>query len=359
VDSLPSPTTTAVDADIQAILDADEVEQILKSILSELPAGHAALLTAEEEQRLLEIYADGQQASSELCSATSDVQIHHLERRIQAGKLAHDELIQRNLRLVASVALKYGRGAHHLEFDDLLQEGAIGLSHAIQGFKLSLNMRLSTYATWWIRQAITRAIADQERTIRIPVHMNEKISQLRRIEEALTSKLGRTPTQEEIALDFEQFSPNECSQVRACWNRNRPLPAELADRLEKAVKRIQQLNQFVATDPLSTDAAVGEESDTTLGDLIPAPKQTEPEAHVMSAEMREHLLEALHKNFQERTCLILEKRFGLDGDEPKTLEQIGQLYGLTRERIRQIEAKALRRLQHPKYARKLRDFLEH
>lgn len=348
---------TAVDQEMLSLAEADEVEQLLKSILADKAGDSTALLTHEEEHRLLEIYADGQRAACELQYADGDLHTYQIERRVQMGKYAHEELIRRNLRLVAKNVVKHGKRARHLDFEDMLQEGTIGLSRAIERFDLNLNMRLSTYATWWIRQAISRAVADQDRAIRLPVHMTEKIIRLWRIERALEASLSRPPTEAELALEVEPFSPNDCATIRVYWQHNRPLPNELAQRLEHAITIVRKLQAFAANEPISTDLPVKGAESSTLADFIPADNIEAPESQVFQTSLRQALRQVMAE-LPERTQLILQQRFGLNDGVTHTLEEIGQQFNVTRERVRQIEAKALRMLRHPLRSRKLIDFLE-
>jgi RNA polymerase primary sigma factor len=355
VDSIPKTDATE-DQEVASLVDSDEVQQRLSSILSNATE-HKVLLTAEEERRLLEICADGQRARQELDHAISDFHQHQIQRRIDMGKQAHDELIQRNLRLVAANVLKYGKHARHLAFEDLLQEGSIGLSHAIERFDLDLNMRLSTYATWWIRQAITRALADQDRTIRLPVHMVEKILRLYRIEQELEMTLRRAPTEAELALEIELFSPNDCQAIRHCWKTHRPLPEELAERLNKAILHIQKLRQIATSEPVSIDLPVNGDESSTLSDFIRASQEDETESKVYQAFLIRAVVQLLEQ-LPDRLRWVLSKRFGLEDGRSQTLEEIGKQLNLTRERVRQIEAKALRILKHPLHSRGLKAYLE-
>lgn len=356
VDSI-QPIAAPIDHELLSLLEADEVEQLLKSILTDNEDNSKQLLTPEEERRLLEIYADGRRAGGELQYTESDFHSHQVQRRIRAGNLARDELVRRNLRLVAANVIKYGKGVRQLAFEDLLQEGAIGLSHAIERFDLDLNMRLSTYATWWIRQAITRAMADQDRTIRLPVHMVEKILRLRRIERELEMALGRSPTEDEIALELGDISPNDCQTIRSCWESGRPLPDAMASLLERAIRILHKLQQAATIEPLSLDLPVNGTESSTLGEFIPCKAAEDPESQSLRVDLGLSINEVT-ADLSQRTRWVLRQRFGLDDGQPRTLEYIGQQLNITRERVRQIEAKALRMLKHPLRARKLRDSLE-
>ena len=248
-------------------------------------------------------------------------------RMIERGDLAREKLTNANLRLVVSVAKKYvGRGMSML---DLVQEGNLGLIRAVEKFQHHKGFKFSTYATWWIRQAITRAIADQARTIRIPVHMVETINRLIRTSRRLQQELGREPTSEEIAAVMDP-----------------PMTAE-------KVREIQKISQ----EPVSIDMPIGEEEDSNLGDFIEDQKALAP-ADAASQQMLKEQMERVLGQLSERERNVLELRFGLEDGRARTLEEVGKAFGVTRERIRQIEAKALRKLRHPTKSRQLRDYLE-
>ena len=272
----------------------DPVRQYLKKI------GRVALLSGDEEVALA--------------------------KRIEAGdQEAKDELTNANLRLVVSIAKRYvGRG---MSFLDLIQEGNMGLMKAVDKFDYRLGFKFSSYATWWIRQAITRAIADQARTIRIPVHMVETINKLIRIQRQLLQDLGRDPVPEEIGAEMN-------------------LPT----------KKVREILK-IAQEPVSLETPIGEEDDSHLGDFIEDKDATSPEQHAASEMLKTQLAEVLD-TLTDREENVLRLRFGLDDDNPRTLEEVGRVFGVTRERIRQIEAKALRKLRHPSRSNQLRDFLE-
>jgi len=272
----------------------DPVRQYLREI------GKVPLLLAEDEVELAKQFEKGQ-------------------------KRAKDKLTESNLRLVVSIAKKYiGRG---LSLLDLIQEGNQGLIRAVEKYDWRKGYKFSTYATWWIRQAITRAIADQARTIRIPVHMVETINKLYRITRRLMQELGREPTPEEIAEEAE-IEP---------------------DRVREIFKIAQEVT--------SLEAPVGEDQESFLGDFIPDESQLSPVDEASKQLLKDHLDEVL-ATLSDREARVLKLRFGLEGTKQMTLEEVGKVFGVTRERIRQIEAKALRKLKHPSRRKKLQDYLE-
>lgn len=272
----------------------DPVRMYLKEI------GRVSLLTADEEQDLAIRILNGDQE-------------------------AKQQLAEANLRLVVSIAKRYvGRG---MQFLDLIQEGNMGLMKAVEKFDHTKGFKFSTYATWWIRQAITRAIADQARTIRIPVHMVETINKLVRIQRQLLQDLGREPTPEEIGAEMD-------------------LPTEKVREILK-----------IAQEPVSLETPIGEEDDSHLGDFIEDQEVTSPAEHTAQTLLKEQLEEVLD-TLTDREENVLRLRFGLDDGNVRTLEQVGKVFGVTRERIRQIEAKALRKLRHPSRSKQLKDFLE-
>ncbi len=279
---------------LEASESTDPVRQYLREI------GKVPLLKAEEEIELAKRFEKG-------------------------DKVSKDKLIRSNLRLVVSIAKKYiGRG---LSLLDLIQEGNQGLIRAVEKYDWRKGFKFSTYATWWIRQAITRAIADQARTIRIPVHMVETINKLYRISRRLMQELGREPKPEEIAEELD-LDP---------------------DRVREIFKIAQEVT--------SLESPVGEDQESFLGDFIPDESQLSPVDAASKQLLKDHLNEVL-STLSEREANVIKLRFGLDGNRQMTLEEVGKVFGVTRERIRQIEAKALRKLKHPSRRKKLQDYLE-
>ncbi|MBR5426857.1 MAG: RNA polymerase sigma factor RpoD [Clostridia bacterium] len=283
------------DNETQSIVMDDPVKVYLKEI------GKVPLLTPEEEIDLaVRIKTDGDPAA---------------KRRLEEA----------NLRLVVSIAKRYGgRG---LSFLDLIQEGNLGLIKAVEKFDYSKGFKFSTYATWWIRQAITRAIADQARTIRIPVHMVETINKVKKANSALLHRNGKEPTDEEIARETDM-----------------------------SVEKVREVLR-VSQDPVSLETPIGEEEDSHLGDFIPDDEALAPQDAASQLLLKEQL-NAVLKTLTPREAKVLTLRFGLEDGHPRTLEEVGKVFDVTRERIRQIEAKALRKLRHPQRSKKLKDFLD-
>ena len=311
------------DPDDEAPLDAIRVDDSIGLYLKEI--GQVPLLSREEEISLAKRMEVGKKARARLRGdGLCRVERTRLEADAKDGLRAREHLVRANSRLVVSVAKKYmGRG---VPFIDLIQEGNIGLIRAAKKFDYTMGNKFSTYATWWIRQAVTRAIADQSRTIRIPVHMGDQINKLLRTTHRLTQELGREPT-----------------------------PEEMAGALDLATEKVENMLQ-VARRPLSLELPIDEEGDSELGDFIENDEAAAP-ADVVSSSILRDLLQDVLEDLPPREVRILQMRYGLVDGETYTLEEVGQKLGVTRERIRQIEVQALSRLRHPAHARKLRDFL--
>jgi len=298
-----------IESDLERLDTAEDMEQALvqEGLIIDDPVrmylkeiGRVPLLTPERERELAQRMAEGD---------------------IEAKK----QLVEANLRLVVSIAKRYvGKGMFFL---DLIQEGNLGLMKAVEKFDHDRGHKFSTYATWWIRQAITRAIADQARTIRIPVHMVETIHKVSRASRQLLQELGREPSAEEIAVELDMS----------------------ADKVREIMK--------VAQDPVSLETPIGEEEDSHLGDFIPDEDSPAPAEAATRTLLREQLIEVLH-TLTPREEQVLTLRFGLEDGRQRTLEEVGRVFNITRERIRQIEAKALRKLRHPSRSKRLKDYLE-
>lgn len=307
------------------MLTGDPVRMYLKEI------GKVDLLTADEEVHLAMKIEAGAEATEKLEAAENgDIELTRAEmRRLmrieQVGLDAKQQLISANLRLVVSIAKRYvGRG---MLFLDLIQEGNLGLIRAVEKFDYTKGFKFSTYATWWIRQAITRAIADQARTIRIPVHMVETINKLVRVQRQLLQDLGRDPTPEEIGKEMDMS----------------------ADR----VREIQKISQ----EPVSLETPIGEEEDSQLGDFIEDSGAVAPPEAASESMLREQLDQVLD-GLADRERKVIKLRFGLEDGHPRTLEEVGREFGVTRERIRQIESKTLAKLRHPSRSGRLKDYME-
>ena len=314
--------------DPNALVDSFAIDDPVRMYLKEI--GKVDLLTPEREIELAQAMSAGNAAKEqmveleELGEALPSEVREELEKLINAGKKAEQQLAEANLRLVVSIAKRYvGRG---MLFLDLIQEGNLGLIKAVEKFDYTKGYKFSTYATWWIRQAITRAIADQARTIRIPVHMVETINKVIRVNRQLLQELGHDPTPEETA-------------------------AEMGMPVEK-VREILK----IAQEPVSLETPIGEEEDSHLGDFIEDEGASEPSEAASFTLLKEQLVDVL-STLTPREEKVLKLRFGIEDGRTRTLEEVGKEFNVTRERIRQIEAKALRKLRHPSRSKKLKDFL--
>jgi len=311
-------------ADLETYFDTVRIDDTIGLYIKEV--GRVPLLTAEEEVMLAKRMEAGKIAQEKLDrDGLEGEERAQLRTVVQDGLAAREHLIRANSRLVISVAKRYiGRG---VPFLDLIQEGNIGLIRTADKFNYRLGHKFSTYATWWIRQAVTRAIADQSRTIRVPVHMGDQINKLLRTTHRLTQELGREPTPEELATAME-------------------IPTQKAEEMIK-----------VARQPLSLDMSIDDEGDSELGDFIEDEDSAAPDEEVTSSMLRESLRYIL-QDLPPREVRILQLRYGLVDGETYTLEEVGKKLGVTRERVRQIEAQALSRLRHPTRSRKLKGFLK-
>ena len=314
--------------DPNELVDSFSIDDPVRMYLKEI--GKVALLSADEEVALATAMSEGVAAQEKLAAAAEDgtaldsAERAALEAAVKAGECSKQKLAEANLRLVVSIAKRYvGRG---MLFLDLIQEGNLGLIKAVEKFDHTKGYKFSTYATWWIRQAITRAIADQARTIRIPVHMVETINKVIRVSRQLLQELGHDPSPEEISLEMG-------------------MPV---DKVREILK--------IAQEPVSLETPIGEEEDSHLGDFIPDEAASEPSEAASFTLLQEQLVDVL-STLTPREEKVLKLRFGIEDGRPRTLEEVGKEFNVTRERIRQIEAKALRKLRHPSRSKKLKDFL--
>jgi RNA polymerase primary sigma factor len=310
-------------AETMAEDEPSDVDNSISLYLSEI--GRTPLLNRQEEITLAKLMRQGNQAQAWLRKNHATPQEkERLTQKIRAGEIARQHLTEANFRLVVSIAKKYvGRG---VAFLDLIQEGNIGLLRAVDKFDHRRGFKFSTYATWWIRQAITRAIADQSRTIRVPVHMSERISNLRRVSHRLAQEMGREPSADELAAEM--------------------------DTSRRTVERLIRISQH----PLSLEMPLNGEEDTSLADFI-EDNTTPPPSDVTTNKLLQEQIDEILSSLSPREGMVLQLRFGLKGRQPHTLEEVGRKFGVTRERIRQIEAGALRKLRHPRRTRRLKGYL--
>ena len=332
----------------QEEVSADPVRMYLREI------GKEPLLTGEDEVTLAKAMKKGEAALAKLrANSHTPEESPKLRESVQLGQRARRRLSEANLRLVVSVAKRFvGRG---MSFLDLIQEGNNGLMRAVEKFDYRLGFKFSTYATWWIRQAISRAIADQARTIRIPVHMVETINKVVRISRKLQQELGREPTDEEISLEMGLLEVDEKKQVEKAWLNATPMDPLLARKLNRAAVKVRRI-MSVSQEPMSLETPIGTEENSSLGDFIEDESVPGPVDAASLQLLREQMKEVLD-GLSDRERSVIERRFGLRDGQARTLEEVGQEFGVTRERIRQIEAKALRKLRHPQRSRKLKDYL--
>jgi RNA polymerase primary sigma factor len=365
-EDLEAEVEAEVGLPLERIVDDTSITDPVRQYLREI--GQHPLLTPEQEIAVAKRIRAGQEAEAELRSRAAEAGMSkeaylatlppeerkRIEDTIADGLAAQNELSRSNLRLVVSVAKRYiGRGMSLL---DLIQEGNLGLLRAVEKFDYRLGFKFSTYATWWIRQSISRAIADQARTIRIPVHMVETINRLLRVQRYLTQELGREPTPEEIAVEMDFIEPEEERlAIREALFAGRPLDPVQKRTLKRAAAKVRRIMR-VSQEPMSLEMPVGNEENSSLGDFI-EDESLPPPADAASQQLLREQMQEILEQLSERERKVLEMRFGLMDGTSHTLEEVGQEFGVTRERIRQIEAKALRKLRHPIRSRKLRDYL--
>jgi len=278
----------------------------------------------------------------------------HRQDLARWAEIAHETLVRANLRLVVSVAKRYTNQG--VPFLDLIQEGNLGLLRAVEKFDPARGFKFSTYATWWIRQAVSRSIADQSRTIRVPVHLMENYHKLNRIRQQLMQKLGREPTLEELAVESGYLDEETARRVRRAWKENRPLSPRDKQRLRQAVEKVRQVLR-IAEEPLSLESPVGSDAESQLADFIEDKQTLHPTEYTWQEALREQIRNALAV-LTDREREVIELRFGLLDGKVYTLEEVGRKFNVTRERIRQIESRALRKLRHPSRRYFLRESLE-
>ncbi len=344
-----------IDPSVEPLLDLGSPELTndpIRMYLREI--GRVSLLTAEEEVSLAKAIQQGDRARLKLKRGDlTPKERAKLQAEVREGELARRRLAEANLRLVVSVAKRYiGRG---MSFLDLIQEGNIGLLKAVEKFDHRKGYKFSTYATWWIRQAISRAIADQARTIRIPVHMVEAINRLVRTQRRLLQELGREPSPEEIALEMNLLSKEDKLAYEEAIATGGAVDPALERKIRRAASKVRRIMR-VAQEPMSLEMPIGSEENSYLGDFIEDESLPGPVDAASRQLLKEQMSDILD-SLSDRERKVLEMRFGLKDGQGRTLEEVGQEFGVTRERIRQIEAKALRKLRHPIRSKKLRDYL--
>lgn len=355
LDQVEEELESEADEQIESVLELDGPEVTsdpVRMYLREI--GRVNLLTAEEEVTLARRIQQGVLATGKLEKDSPEAtKSRKLKRLKYEGEQAKRRLAEANLRLVVSVAKRYmGRG---MNFLDLIQEGNIGLLRAVEKFDHRRGYKFSTYASWWIRQAISRAIADQARTIRIPVHMVETINRLIRTQRRLLQELGREPMSKELAMEMELLSEEDLQEIERARANEQPLDPAVERRWRRAATKVRRIMR-IAQEPMSLETPIGSEENSYLGDFIEDETVVGP-VDAASKQLLKEQMQDILDSLSERERKVLEMRFGLLDGQGHTLEEVGQEFGVTRERIRQIEAKALRKLRHPIRSRKLRDYL--
>ncbi len=319
-DEPTSSNDTYLGEELSDALLGDSVRLYLREI------GQVPLLTTEQEQKLARAITAGQEAARQIANLPpNSPERQQLRVQVLNGEEARQQMAAANLRLVVSIAKRYrDRG---LPLLDLIQEGSLGLLRAIEKFDVTKGYKFSTYATWWIKQALSRALADQSRLVRLPVHLGETLNRIQAARRQLTQKYGRDPTDRELATE-----------------------------LSMSEEKLRELRR-TAQDPVSLATPVGEEADSTLADFIPDPHALDADDAAASGMLRVQIAAALDQ-LTERERRVLELRYGLSDGQPRTLEEVGKAFGVTRERVRQIEVKALRKLRHPRLGKLLKDYLD-